>query len=266
MSVILQKDKVTGETLVYETTNYRDKKTGKSGTRKELLGKLSTDSHAGNHKTSYAGDYETAVQLFDEAPHMMEDIDALTEHSFAATKAVGEMLDKKVGDDFSREEIVALFSKFSEVLEDKDKIFEKLSSFNKELIEKAACVVHENEILEEIRAAADDDKWNAQVEHVQLKTLQEQVDTCKNIIANYEELKAQYEKTIAGDKEVIDSGNKLIENGEMFTALQTKVMLDLIDRLSKHEDVSDLEKLKESCESILAKWEPADADDAGENT
>ncbi|MCD8285988.1 MAG: hypothetical protein LUD50_02025 [Clostridia bacterium] len=274
MSVILQKDKITGETLVYETTNYRDKKTGKSGTRKELLGKLTTNSQTNSQAKpqahAHADDYETAVKLFDEAPHVLEDMEALTEKSFASTRAVGEMLDKKEGDNFSREEIIALFSRFSEVLDDKDVIFDKMSSFMKELINKAAYVVRENEFykqdLETVRKGMNKDELNSTWMAEQIKTYekleqnneksreisQKLIAAQKDCLETYRERTADADKLIEAQKQMIDRQSKYINKNEKLLRNQDKIICTLLDILSKYDDVSEWDDVKKACEEELA--------------
>ncbi|MCD8307331.1 MAG: hypothetical protein LUD51_03775 [Clostridia bacterium] len=288
MSIMLQKDKVTGETLVYETTNYRDKKTGKSGTRKELLGRL--------YPFTGEQDYEAMSDLFAEGkePVMLEQLENADQ---GATKAIKDVIESVSPDAefYSWTAVRFLMKKISDAVSVKDNNYKTLKDAYKELVIKAAEVQRDNETFQEIRDAADAEEWNAQVEHQELKIVQDQNkilealnknyeeqvenlngqietlqkmievykskdDDYKVIMDSYAEEKAQYkereacaDKLIASGDEVIAIGKERMANYDKIVFLQSKIILDLIDRLSKHEDVSDLKMVKETSEAFLVK-------------
>ncbi len=250
MSVILQKDKATGETLVYETTNYRDKKTGKSGTRKELLGRLST--------ASLAQDYGYVGDMLDKGPDMLNEIAALMEKSGEKTQELSRTI-SKAGDDntVSPEEMKDICGRFLDLITEKDEINDKLMAFNKEIVMKAAEVQRKNKAYQEIRAAVDADEWNAQVDYARLKILEKQVDA-------YEEMVATYKKVMASDEKVIADDEALIANQEELLNSQAKIIIELLAQLSRHEDVSMWNDVHTACLSRVKRAQ-AEKQDAGEN-
>ncbi|MCD8294293.1 MAG: hypothetical protein LUE27_03450 [Clostridia bacterium] len=271
MSVMLQKDKKTGETLVYETTNYRDKKTGKSGTKKELLGRLYT--------SSLEQDIDDVSTMFDEAPHVWGDISALYEKTVSGAEELTHMLDKTKGV-YTLADFLPLLEKFMEISAEKDEAFNKLGVYTKEIVMKAAEVARDNKLYKQdlatVREGKTRDEWNS-------TWMAKEIETYEKLEQNNAELKEISEKLIAEQKDtiefykkyvdelnesreikqnLIDNQDKLIANQDNIISSHIGIINSILDSLSKYEDVSEWDFVKEDNEIWLAALKQSKSRDA----
>ncbi len=263
MAIILQKDKKTGETLVCETTNFRDKKTGKSGTRKELLGVL--------YPFTMEQNYADVCRMFDEAPLKVDDLQKENQAADEAMDKANRILEipKAI---YSKDEVAAIVNGLVTVNKAKDLAFNKLADFTKKVAVAAAEEVRCNDRLTE----ENNRDWeSAGKDSRNVMEMKRNIEIYEKMIANYEQMNKlskdeqskkseliaaqdKYIKELEAHKEIqdtyiekqkacIDSQNAYIESQN--ACMENKTILievlniyidKLLDDLEKYEDVTKL--------------------------
>ncbi|MCD8294294.1 MAG: hypothetical protein LUE27_03455 [Clostridia bacterium] len=237
MAIKLEKDKITGETLVYEVTSVTDKSTGKSAEQRVLKGRL--------HPFTEEEDHEAISGLFAVAdgkePVMLEDLDRAHEN---ATEAIRDVVESVSPDEdvYSWLEVSAMMKEIADAVIVKDNSYRTLKTAYKDLVAYAADEVRRNETLgkensklaksnEKLRKRAEDRQREGLENLLEYKQMMDKIESYKEIISKSEQL----EDTM---KEVIS------KQGELINAL-VKGYNDLKSHLSRYEDVSGWDDVQE---------------------